>query len=113
MLGAEDALGSGQISVFMCDTRDDPDRERRYLEGLLSRLISSGWPARRPSSTPAPNADPQHAQDQTGEPSGCLGPPRPGALLSDQDRQYGIQIKTGKGHGCKPNSSVSLGRDLA
>ena len=24
MLGAEDALGTGQVSVFMCDTRDDP-----------------------------------------------------------------------------------------
>jgi len=39
MLGAEDALGSGQISVFMCDTRDDPARERRYVEGLLSRRV--------------------------------------------------------------------------
>ena len=24
MLGAEDALGAGQMSVFMCDNRDDP-----------------------------------------------------------------------------------------
>jgi LacI family transcriptional regulator len=39
MLGAEDALGSGQISVFMCDTRDDLVREQRYLEGLLSRKV--------------------------------------------------------------------------
>jgi LacI family transcriptional regulator len=39
MLGAEDALGSGQISVFMCDTRDDPARERSYVEGLLSRRV--------------------------------------------------------------------------
>jgi LacI family transcriptional regulator len=39
MLGAEDALGSGQMSVFMCDTRDDPARERRYVEGLLSRRV--------------------------------------------------------------------------
>jgi len=29
MLGAEDALGIGEMSVFMCDTRDDPERERR------------------------------------------------------------------------------------
>ena len=34
MLGAEDALGTGQVSVFMCDTRDDPERERRYVEML-------------------------------------------------------------------------------
>jgi LacI family transcriptional regulator len=39
MLGAETALGAGQISVFMCDTRDDPDRERQYLELLLSRRV--------------------------------------------------------------------------
>ena len=39
MLGAEDALGAGQISVFMCDTRDDPDRERQYLAMLLSRRV--------------------------------------------------------------------------
>ncbi|MBO0771216.1 MAG: LacI family DNA-binding transcriptional regulator [Actinobacteria bacterium] len=39
MLGAEDALGAGQISVFMCDTRDDPERERQYLDMLLSRQV--------------------------------------------------------------------------
>jgi LacI family transcriptional regulator len=39
MLGAEDALGAGQISVFMCDTRDDPERERRYVEMLMGRRV--------------------------------------------------------------------------
>ena len=39
MLGAEDALGAGQISVFMCDTRDDPVRERQHLDMLLSRRV--------------------------------------------------------------------------
>jgi LacI family transcriptional regulator len=39
MLGAEDALGAGKISVFMCDTRDDPARERQYLDMLLSRRV--------------------------------------------------------------------------
>jgi LacI family transcriptional regulator len=39
MLGAEDALGAGQISVFMCDTRDDPEREQRYLDRLVSRRV--------------------------------------------------------------------------
>src|SRR4030088_511915 len=39
MLGAEDALGAGQISVFMCDTRDDPERERRYVEMLTGRRV--------------------------------------------------------------------------
>jgi LacI family transcriptional regulator len=39
MLGAEDALGTGQVSVFMCDTRDDPDRERRAVEMLAARRV--------------------------------------------------------------------------
>jgi LacI family transcriptional regulator len=39
MLGAEDALGAGRISVFMCDTRDDPRREQRYLEMLSGRRV--------------------------------------------------------------------------
>jgi LacI family transcriptional regulator len=39
MLGAEDALGAGQISVFMCDSRDDPAREQQYLDMLLSRRV--------------------------------------------------------------------------
>lgn len=39
MLGAEDALGAGQISVFMCDTRDDPIREQHYIERLLARRV--------------------------------------------------------------------------
>jgi LacI family transcriptional regulator, galactose operon repressor len=39
MLGAEDALGAGQISVFMCDTRDDPARERQHVEMLLGRQV--------------------------------------------------------------------------
>src|SRR3977135_3721720 len=32
MLGAENALGTGQVSVFMCATTDDQERERRYVE---------------------------------------------------------------------------------
>ena len=59
MLGAEDALGTGLISVFMCDTRDDPDRERRYIEMLTARrvdgLIVTG---RRIEPRPAVRADP-------------------------------------------------------
>jgi LacI family transcriptional regulator len=39
MLGAEDALGTGQVSVFMCDTRDDPARERRYVDTLSARRV--------------------------------------------------------------------------
>ncbi len=39
MLGAEDALGAGQMSVFLCDSRDDPIRERHYVEVLLGRRV--------------------------------------------------------------------------
>jgi len=39
MLGAEDALGAGQISVFMCDSRDDPARERQYVDMLRRRQV--------------------------------------------------------------------------
>jgi LacI family transcriptional regulator len=39
MIGAEDALGAGQMSVFLCDGRDDPIREQYYLKTLLSRRV--------------------------------------------------------------------------
>jgi LacI family transcriptional regulator len=39
MLGAEDALGAGRISVFLCDSRDDPIRERHYIDLLMGRRV--------------------------------------------------------------------------
>ncbi|MFC7534221.1 LacI family DNA-binding transcriptional regulator [Actinoplanes sp. GCM10030250] len=39
LIGAEDALGAGQMSVFLCDARDDPIREQYYLRTLLSRNV--------------------------------------------------------------------------
>ncbi|SDS03069.1 LacI family DNA-binding transcriptional regulator [Microlunatus soli] len=39
MLGAEDALGAGRMSVFLCDSRGDPIRERHYVEVLLERRV--------------------------------------------------------------------------
>jgi LacI family transcriptional regulator len=39
MMGAEDALGAGQVSVLLCDARDDPIREQYYLRTLLSRKV--------------------------------------------------------------------------
>jgi LacI family transcriptional regulator len=39
MMGAEDALGAGEMSIFMCDARDDPIREQYYLRTLLSRRV--------------------------------------------------------------------------
>ena len=39
MLGAESALGAGQISVMLCDDRGDPIRERHYLDMLHRRRV--------------------------------------------------------------------------
>src|SRR3989442_11357822 len=39
MLGAEDALGAGQISVLLCDGRGDRIREQPYLRTLLARRV--------------------------------------------------------------------------
>ncbi|HZC39861.1 MAG TPA: LacI family DNA-binding transcriptional regulator [Streptosporangiaceae bacterium] len=39
MQGAEDALGQGRISVFLCESRDDRIRERHYLSTLLERRV--------------------------------------------------------------------------
>lgn len=39
MQGAEDALGPGRISLFLCDSRDDRIREQHYLRTLLERRV--------------------------------------------------------------------------
>jgi LacI family transcriptional regulator len=39
MLGAEEALGAGEMSVFLCDSRGDADRERHYVRTLQSRRV--------------------------------------------------------------------------
>jgi LacI family transcriptional regulator len=39
LLGAEDALGAGEMAVLLCDTRDDPVREQHYLRNLLARRV--------------------------------------------------------------------------
>jgi LacI family transcriptional regulator, galactose operon repressor len=39
MLGVEDALGAGQISVFLCDGRGDPIREQHYVRTLMARRV--------------------------------------------------------------------------
>jgi len=83
MLGAEDALGTGQVSVFMCDTRDDPDRERRYIEMLSARrvdgLIVTGRRVEpRPPITAGPGIPVVYAMTQ---PLGEDGP----AVLPDDE----------------------------
>ncbi len=39
LMGAEDALGSGKLSVFLCDARGDAIREQHHIEALLARRI--------------------------------------------------------------------------
>ncbi|MFG1811549.1 LacI family DNA-binding transcriptional regulator [Streptomyces sp. NPDC049040] len=39
LLGAEDALGAGKISVLLCDTRGDAIREQHYMQTLLARRV--------------------------------------------------------------------------
>jgi LacI family transcriptional regulator len=88
MLGAEDALGTGQVSVFMCDTRDDAERERRYVEMLWARrvdgLIVTGRrieprpPVRVPPAIPVVYAMTQPA-------GGGSQPPGGGAVLPDDE----------------------------
>lgn len=38
-LGAEDTLGAGEISIFLCDGRGDPIREQHYVRTLLGRRV--------------------------------------------------------------------------
>jgi LacI family transcriptional regulator len=39
LLGVEDTLGAGQMSVLLCDARDDRIREQYYLKTLISRRV--------------------------------------------------------------------------
>lgn len=39
LLGAEDALGLGKISVLLCDTRGDALREQHHLRNLMDRRV--------------------------------------------------------------------------
>jgi LacI family transcriptional regulator len=39
MAGIEDALGAAEILVFLCNTRDDPVRERKVIASLLAKQV--------------------------------------------------------------------------
>ncbi|MFD6415192.1 LacI family DNA-binding transcriptional regulator [Streptomyces sp. NPDC060194] len=47
MLGINDALGAGRMSVFLCDARGDGVREQYFLDSLIARqvdgIIVTGW----------------------------------------------------------------------
>jgi LacI family transcriptional regulator len=54
MRGAEDALGVGEMSAFLCDSRDDPIREQHYVRMLLSRRVDGIIVAGRRTEARAP-----------------------------------------------------------
>jgi LacI family transcriptional regulator len=76
MLGVEDALGAGQISVFLCDGRGDSIREQHYIRTLLARrvdgIIVTGRRAdpRQPiaAALPVPVV---YAMTQSADPADC------------------------------------------
>jgi LacI family transcriptional regulator len=37
--GIEDALDAAQMSVFLCDARDDPAHERQHIDSLLAKQV--------------------------------------------------------------------------
>ncbi|HEY7272908.1 MAG TPA: LacI family DNA-binding transcriptional regulator [Actinoplanes sp.] len=39
LLGAEDALGAGEMALIFCDSRDDPIRQRHYVSMLVTRRV--------------------------------------------------------------------------
>ncbi|GAA4417230.1 LacI family DNA-binding transcriptional regulator [Georgenia halophila] len=39
LMGAEDAAGAGEMSIFLCDAREDAIRESYHLRALLSRQV--------------------------------------------------------------------------
>ena len=39
LMGAEDAFGTGKMSVLLCDARGDPIRENYHLQALLQRRV--------------------------------------------------------------------------
>jgi LacI family transcriptional regulator len=39
LMGAEDAAGSGEVSVLLCDARGDTLRERHHIQALLGRRV--------------------------------------------------------------------------
>jgi LacI family transcriptional regulator len=39
VLGAEDAMGAGEMAVLLCDGRGDPIREQHYVRTLLARRV--------------------------------------------------------------------------
>jgi LacI family transcriptional regulator len=75
-LGVEDALGAGQISVFLCDGREDPIREQHYVRTLLARrvdgiIVTGRRIDPRPPIGTALNVPVVYAMAESHDPSDC------------------------------------------
>ncbi|WP_433291341.1 LacI family DNA-binding transcriptional regulator [Actinoplanes sp. CA-030573] len=57
LIGAEDTLGAGEMSVLLCDARDDPIREQHHLRTLLGRRVDGIIVTGRRAGTRPPLAD--------------------------------------------------------
>jgi LacI family transcriptional regulator len=76
MIGAEDTLGAGQMSVLLCDARDDRIREQYYLKTLLSRrvdgiIVTGRRTDPRPPLAPRPPVPVVYAFMQSTDPADC------------------------------------------
>ncbi len=76
MIGAEDTLGAGQMSVLLCDARDDRIREQYYLKTLLSRrvdgvIVTGRRTDPRPPLAPQPPVPVVYAFMQSTDPADC------------------------------------------
>src|SRR5439155_13979013 len=58
--GIEDALDAAQMSVFLCDARDDPAHERRHIDSLLAKQLD-GIIVKRRRIYPRPPTDGRRA----------------------------------------------------
>ena len=91
VMGVEDALGEAEILVFFCNTRGDPERERREMESLLAKqvdgLIVMGWRSnlRPPIAVPDARVPVVYAYSRVADPAAlCLLP----------DQAHGARLAT-------------------
>jgi len=76
MLGAEDALGEGEIAVVLCDSRDDLIREQHYVRTLLGRqvdgiIVTGRRTEQRAPLSPVPGVPVVYAFTPSADPSDC------------------------------------------
>ncbi|GAA0571255.1 LacI family DNA-binding transcriptional regulator [Paractinoplanes ferrugineus] len=86
LIGAEDTLGAGEMSVLLCDARDDPIREQHHLRVLLSRrvdgiIVTGRRAGTRPPITAAPGVPVVYAFLASASATDCsVVPDEPGGI---------------------------------